>query len=181
MGFFQVCLVFLNSLNLKLLERTLSNDRKMCFFFLSIYLSFCRFVNLVYRDRKKLIKLQGDFEVALGNLDLATYLSVCPRSLDQFYVLTCYKKWAKTSWTYSTEPLFIYIYFFNILSVYALWTETYLLSIYPRSHGIEQCVWYSGPPRLKNRKMRPSIQDSLCVPAWIQAPTHQGWRSRIFF
>ena len=30
------------------------------------------------------------------------FFNVCPRSFDQFYVVTHYMKWVKTSWTYST-------------------------------------------------------------------------------
>ena len=29
--------------------------------------------------------------------------TVCPRSLDQFYLVSHYLKWGKTSWTYSTK------------------------------------------------------------------------------
>ena len=28
-------------------------------------------------------------------------VNVCPISLDQFYIVTYYSKWAKTSWTYN--------------------------------------------------------------------------------
>ena len=27
--------------------------------------------------------------------------NICPRSLDPIYIVTCFMKWGKTSWTYS--------------------------------------------------------------------------------
>ena len=37
-----------------------------------------------------------------------SYTTLCPRSLDPLYIVICYVKWVKTSWTHSSEPLFKY-------------------------------------------------------------------------
>ena len=42
--------------------------------------------------------------------------TACTRSVAPFYIITSYMKWAKTSWTYSTQTLLVRRLYFIIYS-----------------------------------------------------------------
>ena len=64
--------------------------------------------------------------------------TVCPRSLDTFYIINYCLIWVKTAWTYCTkiklrgEIYCIYI-FLNMISILALWL-IYLITVIKKIH-----------------------------------------------
>ena len=54
------------------------------------------------------------------------WTTICPISLDPFYIVSFYIKWGKTSWSYSMSPTF------KIVMILLLWfpVSFFLLSIY---------------------------------------------------
>ena len=57
----------------------------------------------------------GTLSVAIQGSGTPLY-TVCPGSSDPFYIVTYYKKWVTTSWTYCIlEHYILYIYFYKIL------------------------------------------------------------------
>ena len=45
------------------------------------------------------VLIQQTLAAMAAQVDLLSYNTVCPRSSDPFYVVTCYIKWVTTSWT----------------------------------------------------------------------------------
>ena len=70
------------------------------------------------------------------------WYTVYPRSLDPFYIVSNYKKWVKTSWTYYNR-LFVLDYKSNLCAYFCKWNNNICIFIYVQkvvTHFIVPCV-----------------------------------------